>query len=63
MDIKVSVRTLVLLDEQSGKRFPIRTVRPIQEVAFETEEREFEEITAALEDVARKACFNKTKQD
>ncbi|MFC1959379.1 hypothetical protein ACFLYO_01595 [Chloroflexota bacterium] len=62
MEVKVNLKMLVLIDEDTGEKFKIATVRPIKEVAHEARSAEWEHIKLGMADTAEALC-SKTYQE
>ena len=55
MEVKVTLREIVIKDRQSGKEHIVRTLRTAEEIASYVEESEKDEITSRLEEAVCEA--------
>jgi hypothetical protein len=55
MEIKITVRTIIVTDKSSGEEYTVKTVRSAKEIAAYIDESEKDEAVQALEDAVYEA--------
>lgn len=61
MDVKIKLNMLKLIDEETGEKYKVATVRPISEVAQSARDEEWEFIKMKLEETAETVCSENYK--
>lgn len=56
MEVKANLKMLVLVDELTGEKHKIATVRPVKDVAFSARSAEWEYVKMEMEDTAEALC-------